>query len=79
MNTNVKLSKIQAAMRHAASVGFNPYDSHATQARVMERRWKMEAGARKALERRERSEAIANRWLAEELDRVGHSPWRQAG
>lgn len=81
MKTNAKLSKIQAAMRHAASVGFNPYDSHATQALVMERRWKMEAGRmayRSAEIERHRSEAVANQWLAQELQRNGHSPWKQA-
>lgn len=76
---NNQLAKIRAAMRHAASVGFNPYNSHEVQARVMERRWKMEAGARKARERQERSEAAANAWLARELQANGHTPWKQAG
>ena len=79
MNNVNQLSKIRAAMRHAASIGYNPYDSHATQARVMERRWKMESGARKTRERLERSEAAANRWLELELRRNGHSPFKQAG
>lgn len=74
-----QLSKIRAAMRHAQSVGVDPYNSHATQARVMERRWRMESGARKARERQARSEAAANQWLREELERNGHSPWKQAG
>lgn len=74
-----QLSKIRAAMRHAASQGFDPYNSHEVQARVMERRWKMEAGARKARERQEKSEAIANAWLAQELSENGHSRFKQAG
>lgn len=74
-----QLTKIRAAMKHAASIGFDPRDSHEVQARVMERRWKMESGARKARERQERSEARANAWLAQELERNGHTPWRQAG
>lgn len=74
-----QLSKIRAAMRHAASVGFDPRNSHETQSRVMERRWRMESGARKQREREARSEAIANRWLEKELERNGHSPWKQAG
>lgn len=79
MNAKNQLNKIRAAMRHAASVGFDPRNSHDTQARVMERRWRMESGARKARERVERSEAIANKWLELELRRNGHSPFKQAG
>ena len=76
---NNQLTKIRAAMRHAASVGFDPMNSHDVQARVMERRWKMESGARKQREREARSEAAANRWLANELQHNGHSPFKQAG
>lgn len=72
---NPKLKSIRAAMRMALSQGFDPYNSHETQAKVMERRWKMEAG-RIA---KERSEAAANRWLKEALEMDGHSPWKQAG
>lgn len=74
-----QLTKIRAAMRQAATQGFDPRNSHEVQARVMERRWKMESGMRKERERRERSEAIANAWLAQELERNGHSRYRQAG
>lgn len=73
------LKAIKAALRHAATQGFDPYNSHDTQARVMERRWKMEAGKRKQREREARSEAIANRWLEEQMRERGHSPWKQAG
>lgn len=73
------LKAIKAALRHAATMGFDPYNSHATQARVMERRWKMEAGARKQREREARSEALANQWLAAELQSTGHSRFKQAG
>lgn len=74
-----QLKAVRSAMRHAATLGFDPYNSHEAQARVLERRWKMEAGARKQRERMERSEAAANRWLEESLRRDGHSPFKQAG
>lgn len=79
MNTNTSLKTIRAAMRHAVTQGFDPRNSHDVQARLCERRWKMEAGARKQRERQERSEAMANRWLEQELHRNGHTRWKQAG
>lgn len=77
-----QLAKIRAAMRHAASIGFDPMNSHDTQARVMERRWKMDEGRvayRNAELERHRSEAVANQWLAAQIAEMGHSPWKQAG
>lgn len=79
MTMTNQLAKIRAAMRMAATQGFDPYNSHDAQARVMERRWRMESGQRKERERMARSEAVANRWLEQELQRNGHSPWKQAG
>lgn len=62
---------IRAAMREAATRGVDPYNSHEVQSRILERRWRMEAGRRKAIEREARrearSEAVANQWLSQEL------------
>lgn len=77
-----QLKKIRTAMRHAATQGYDPRNSHEVQARVMERRWKMDEGRRayrRSEEERHRSEAQANQWLAMELSRNGHSPFKQAG
>lgn len=65
MNTSAKT--IRAAMREAATRGVDPYNSHEVQSRILERRWRMESGRRKKMERDARSEAAANQWLSREL------------
>lgn len=69
---NVKLKTIQAAMRAAATRGFDPLNSHAVQAEMLQRYWRMNEGRvqfRAEEQRRHRSEARANQELSALLRR----------
>lgn len=63
----IKLKTIQAAMRAAATRGVDPRNSHAVQAEMLQRHWKLDSGREdyRASEReRHRSEAWANQGLS---------------
>lgn len=66
-NVNVKHKTIQAAMRAAATRGYDPLNSHTVQSEMLKRHWKMDAGRRSYREQeqeRHRSEAFANQELS---------------
>jgi hypothetical protein len=68
----IKAKTIQAAMRAAATRGFDPRNSHEVQAEMLQRHWKMDSGRRayrKAEQERHRSESWANQGLSFLLQR----------